>query len=237
MNHLAMLLFAAALMSAGGAAAEPASSSKAEAVLAASKGATGGDAWDRSDGCHEQGTHGDGAVRYDTWFSLRHYGMRVESLGGGNSRAMGFNGKLSWRTDEKGVAQVSSDAGALQEAKLTAYLSNNGFFFPQRFPATFRYVRKVTERKSTFDVIEVTPVGSRPAELWFDRRTHFLLRVVDKQANPPQQVEASDYRRVGDLSVAFKLTVLGPDGQPADRGALTSFKCGAVNEGLFDPPK
>lgn len=210
--------------------------SRAEAVIAASKLASGGSAWDSPEGCFEQGTHGDGAITYKTWFNLRRYGMRVESERAGSKRAMGFNGEASWMVNPAGEVALRNDAESLKEAIKTAYLSNNAFFFPDRFPADFNYVREAVEGASTFDVVEVTPRGGGPMELWFDRRSHFLVRVVDTRATPPMTVTASDYRRIDNMAVAFALDVSGPDGKVVDRGRLKSISCGPIDEKLFDPP-
>ena len=66
---------------------------KAETIIAASKRATGGIAWNTPQGCIERGTHADGAVTYLTRFSLREYGMRTDGDRGGKVRSMGFEEK------------------------------------------------------------------------------------------------------------------------------------------------
>jgi hypothetical protein len=212
------------------------SSSRAEAVLVASKLASGGSAWDVPEGCYEQGTHADGAITYKTWFNLRRYGMRVESERGGSKRVVGFNGVASWMIDPSGKVVLRNDAESLKEAVNTAYLSNNSFFFPERFPADFKYLREAVEGAATFDVVEVTPRGGRPMELWFDRSSHLLARVVDTFGKPPMTVTAGDYRRIDKMAVAFALDVSGPAGKVADRGRVTSISCGPIDEKLFNPP-
>lgn len=219
-----------------GAGEARAPASKAEAVLAAAKRATGGVAWDKPQGCTEEGTHGDGAVNYRTRFSLRDYGMRIDSERGGQKRAMGFNGKARWQAGGDGKVNILTDPASIGEGIVTNYLSINGFFFPKRFPAEVRYVRAAQEGDRQFDVIEIAPKGGRPLEVWFDGRTHLIQRVVDTHGTPAVRVEASDYRRSGGLVVAYKLDVFTPDGAVADRGALTSFRCGAIEDGIFDPP-
>jgi hypothetical protein len=223
------------------AAMQPASAetpaARARAIVAAFREATGGRAWDRLETCHEQGTHGDGAVAYQTWFSLRRYGMRVESRRGeGPARIVGFNGAASWQTNRAGGVDVRRDEEGLREAVTTAYLSSNGFFFPGRFPASFRYVGEAAHGGRIFDVVEIAPRGGRPIDYWFDRDTHLLSRVVDRGQTPPVTVEAGDYRRAGDIMVPFSLVVIGPDGAVADRGALTALTCRPVDGALFDPP-
>lgn len=210
---------------------------KAEAIVAASKRATGGAAWDKPQGCVEHGTHADGAVTYVTRFSLHRYGMRTDGDRGGNTRSMGFDGKARWQTAGPGKIQVGKDPASLQEAIVTNYLSINGFFFPKRFPAAFRYIRSTAEAGRRFDVVEITPQGGRPLEVWFDSSTHLIQRVVDTQGTPAVRVEASDYRRgAGGLMVAYRLEVFGPDGAIVDRGSVTSFECGPIDSAIFDPP-
>lgn len=214
-----------------------AATQKAQAIVAASKRATGGAAWDRLQGCIEHGTRADGATRYLTQFSLQDYGMRTDGERGGNVRSMGFDGKARWQSAEAGKLDIKADAASLEEAIVTNYLSVNGFYFPERFPATLAYVRSATEAGQKFDVVEVTPRGGRPFHVWFDSRSHLIQRVIDKQGKPPVTVKASDYRRgAGGLVIAHRLDVFAPDGTLMESGTVTSFSCGAIDTSIFAPP-
>lgn len=211
--------------------------SKAEAVVAAAKRATGGAAWDRPQGCYEEGTRANGDVVYKTWMDLRQYGMRVESRRGAATRAMGFNGRTSWQTDSAGKTSVRKDRDSLREAVVTAYLSNNGFFYPRRFPAALKYLGVSAHGGRRFDVIEITPAGGRAFDVWFDRETHLIGRVVDKNAAQPVTVEAGDYRRAGKFTIAFSLKVLGTANAVLDQGRVTLFRCDTDVSSMFDPPR
>ena len=208
--------------------------SKADAVIAASKSATGANNWDGLAGCHEEGSRG-GGITYTTRFSLEKYGMRVDSLRGDKTRSMGFDGKVRWQS-MGGKTDVSADAESIREAILTDYLSINGFYFPDRFPATVTYLREATDAGGKFDVLEITPEGARPLEVWFDRRTHLVRKVVDQQGTPPVTVVATSHRRFGDFTVADKLIVSGADGKVVDTGIVTAFRCGPIDSKAFDPP-
>ena len=208
----------------------------AEAVLAASKAATGGAAWDKAQGCHEEGMHGGGAIHYTTSFRLDGYGMRIDSERGGQTRSTGFNGAVQWQTRD-GKTTVTTDPAPLSEALLTFYVSSNAFYFPDRFPAEFRYLREASEAGRAYDIVEITPKGSRAIELWFDRDTHLIRRVADVHGTPPTRVDADEYRQVGGFMIATRLTVHGPDGPVADDGAVASFSCGPIDISIFDPPK
>lgn len=216
--------------------AEPAG--RGQAIVSAFRQATGGSAWDRLEDCYEEGTHADGAIAYRTWFSMRRYGHRVESRrGDGPSRAMGFNGEANWQRDASGAVALRRDEEAVAEGVTTAYLSSNGFFYPDRFPATFRYLRDAVHGGHTFDVVEIVPRGGHALEYWFDRDTHLLTRVVDRRrANAPLTVQAADYRWVGGISVPFSLNMSGPDGRIANRGVVRSLVCRPSDAALYDPP-
>ncbi len=199
---------------------------RAQAIVKAFRDVTGGDAWDRLGGCYEQGTHADGAIGYQTWFSLMRYGIRMESRrGDGPARTSGFNGSASWRSNPAGDVDVRRDAASLKDALTTAYLSGNGFFFPAHFPAKFTYLRADELGEQPFDVVEITPRGGNALDYWFERRSHLLLRIVDRHSITPTIVEASDYRAAGEVRVAFGLTVTDASGRLLDRGAVKSLTC------------
>ena len=203
-------------------------------ILRAAKAAAGGRALDRADGSYEEGRHGD--TTYRTWLNFRHYGMKSESIRNGVHRTMGFNGRVQWSVGPDGKVSTKSDDAALREAILTAYVSNNGYFYPDRFPAAFRYVRAARANGRDFDVIEVEPKGGRAAELWIDRRSHLVRRLVDEKGPPPISVQISDYRRVGGALIAFRGTVRTLDGKVVDKLRVGSVTFKTLPAETFDPP-
>jgi hypothetical protein len=227
-------LLALALMLLPACASAPGPGPSAASVLAAAKAASGGAAWDRIDGLTERGSHG--GMPYRTWLDFRRPGMRMESGAGEATRIHGFDGETDWTARGAGAAQVSRDPAFLRETVTTFYFSNSGYFFPDRFPAATRYLRQEAEGNRRFDAIEVAPEGGRPVELWFDRNTHLLARIVDRTGPPPVTITASDYRRVGGVLVAFGATVRTIDGTVVDEGRIDSIEFGPVAPRLFDPP-
>jgi hypothetical protein len=138
----------------GASLAEPPS---AAAVIAAAKAASGGAAWDRLAGVAERGTHA--GMPYRTWLSFTGYGMRMENGEGAARRVQGFNGRVAWRAQGDGAAAATQDPAMLREAITTDFVSNNGYFFPARFPATSRWLREDAAAGRRFDVVEITPPG------------------------------------------------------------------------------
>jgi hypothetical protein len=104
------------------------------------------------------------------------------------------------------------------DARTTAFLTVYGFFFPGRFDARGGYLGVRQAQGRAFDVVEVKPYGGKARELWFDRRTHLLGRIVDRSGPRPVTVQLSDYRHVGPVQAAMRFTVEGGDpGAPQDR--------------------
>jgi hypothetical protein len=218
-------------------AATPASAQgtpDAAAIIQAAKAASGGAAWDGLAGFAERGTHG--GTSYRTWLSYTGLGMRMESGDGEAMRVHGFNGRIDWQARGGGAPRLSEDPAAIREAVTTAYLSNNGFFFPGRFPASLRWLREENLADRHFDAIEISPQGGRPFEMWFDRATHLPARLVDRSGTPPVIVDVSDYRPVGPVLAAFSVTVRTRDGTVVDEGRIESIENGPVDPALFEPP-
>ncbi|HEY3812904.1 MAG TPA: hypothetical protein VGL66_06735 [Caulobacteraceae bacterium] len=204
------------------------------AVLRAAKATVGGKALDALTGSYEEGKHGTTA--YKTWLNYRRYGMKGESLHDGVATASGFNGSVQWRVSGDGKLSVGQDAAAKREAITTAYFSNNGFFYPDRFPAHVSYLRKASYEGRSFDVIEADPEGGRGAQLWFDRKTHLLGRIVDDKGSPPVAVDISDYRHVGKTLVAFRAVIRSLDGKELEQMQVASVKYRKLPASTFDAP-
>jgi hypothetical protein len=226
---LAFLLIAAP---AGFAAAAPHRDSKAEAVLARSKAASGGAAWDRFEGWYEEGLHND--QPYRVWLDQRAWGRRVEARVGTVEMIMGYDGRTAWRKVGDALTTMT-DAASLSEARISAFVSNNGYYYRDRFPATASYARRARDGKSQYDVIEMQPEGARAVRLWFDGKTHLLARIEDVTGEPPVTVHISDYRRVEGVLIAFAGYITDAAGTVLDRGTVTSVVHRPVSRSLFEP--
>lgn len=223
-------ILAAAILAAP-AAARAQATDEAAAVLAAAKAASGGAAWDRLAGSWERGRHGETA--YETSLDFRRLAFRFENTRGGATRIHAFDGETVWDQGPDGV-KATRDPAAVREAITTAFVSNNGYVFPDRFPA--RAALK-PGADAAFDVVEIQPAGGRPFELWFDRETRLPARLVDRTGSPPVAVELSDYRPVGDVRVAFRATVKTLDGKVLEQGVVEAVEHRAVPASAFAPPR
>lgn len=227
LSGLALLLF--------GGCATPSSSTGDPAgdVLRAAKSASGGVGWDQLNFSYETGFHS--GIPYQTWVDFRQYGMRVESRRGDIPVAQGYDGRVAWRMmGDKSM--IMSDAGALSEARTSAYVSNNAYFFPNRFKAAFVYLGTQSDGHRAFEVIEARPDGARAVRLWFDRRTHLLAKIDDFAGTPALIVNLSDYRRVGPVLIAHYGTITDPAGTILETHVVTNTVLLDIERGMFAPP-
>lgn len=210
---------AAALTLAAGAvpALGQTTSGPAKEVIAAARAASGGAGWNQLRGLSETGKL-DG-VAYRAWYDPVRYGARVETDEAAGRRVHGFNGAGDWVIHPDRTIRGRADRAAMAQARTAAYLAVNGWYFPSRFAANISHagVRQGLGGRS-FDVLKVEPMGGEPRELWFDRKTHLLARIVDRTGGRQVATELSDYRRVEGLMLPFR-AVTDRGGRPSVRQA------------------
>jgi len=210
------------------------SSHQAAEILAAVKTASGGAAWDKVTGWHENGIHG--TVAYVTLLDYQRYGSLFQETRDGQTYLRGFNGAIAWDEGPDGKVVVNSEPARLADARTTAYVSINGFFFPDRFPARFDYLGAATKGKHHYDIVRITPEGANPFELWVDRATHLIAKLVDRTGRRPVVATISGYEEVDGLKLGSGFTV--SDGIPAHFQAvhIGRYELAPVSRAAFDPP-
>lgn len=224
-----------ALACASGMAEAQGYSAAARRVLNQARAATGGAGWNMLRGWHETGSQG--GVRYETWLDPVRYGLRVETHDPAGRRIQGFNGAGEWRILPSGWATGAADPATLAQVRTAAFFGGNFFFYPGRYDARGAYVgvRQIGER--AFEVVNIQPWGGSPRELWFDRRTHLLSRIVDRTGPRPVTVELSDYRRVGPVLVAFRHAVEDGGSGSARARQVESLAFTPVDRAIFSLPR
>lgn len=230
-----MRMFIAALAAAlacawGGLAEAQVTSAAARGVLDAARNASGGAAWNALRGLHETGT--DDGVAFEAWRDPVRYGARTELATPAGRRVQGFNGQAHWRIDPDRTIRGGADQAGMAQARTAAFFGAYGFFYPSRFAANTAHLGVREARGRAHDVVRVEPMGGEARELWFDRRTRLLARMVDRTGGRPVTTEFSDYRRVGRLLLPFKAVtdrgeratvrqVQAADLDPADRARFS----------------
>lgn len=205
----------------------------AERVLTQARTASGGEGWSMLRGWHETGR--EGASPYEAWFDPLRYGLRVETREPAGKRVHGYNGQGDWRILPDGTTLADDDPAGVAATRTEAFFGAAGYFHRARFDARGELlgVRKADGR--TFDAVLVKPWGGNARELWFDRRTHLLARMIDRSGLRPMTLEFSDYRRVGPVMVAFQITVDNGDGPVQRRRDTVVFA--PSDRALFSLPR
>ena len=175
---------------------------EAAAILAQMKAACGGDAWDRVRGWHETGTvdlPGRPGVPYEIWHDMRTLKTAMMNrVDGRIVRHAGFDGAFYWQVGPDGRAQIGSDPAMVRRQRRDAYLSSAAWFFPARFPAAIALAGTRSVDGKTLDVLRIVPEAADGFDLWVDRETHRIRRIVAGA----EYAELTDYRMFGGVCSA-----------------------------------
>ncbi|HEV2672955.1 MAG TPA: aspartyl protease family protein [Aliidongia sp.] len=206
LNKMAPALagFALAAATASMAADDPAI--RADHLLAEAKAATGGAGWDRLKSLTERGSLAANGLEgtYENLIDLRHVLSIQKFVLGPATGSQGWDGKAAWSTDPSGQVRIEEGGEALASAIEQSYRSAYAFFWPARWPATRLYVGERHTDGVTYDAVKVTPKGSEPFELWFERTSHRIAREVEITGAQPHTQILSDYREVGGVRLPFQ---------------------------------
>jgi hypothetical protein len=178
------------------ATASPDQNERGRQIVAMAKAASGGKGWDSLEVMHDTGQTilKSGQVsRYEHWGDLRN--LRTRAFSG--TGHMVFDGHVAVYCETPGCESPKT----LDHAVLMggAYLNCFGFFFPNRFAASFDYKGTRTEGGVAFDVVEVSPAGLASVEIWISRDSHLILRLL----NADGRTDLSDYRKVNGIMIPF----------------------------------
>lgn len=209
------------------------------ALLAEAKAASGGSAWDALGGWHESGIAlvGDAQGSYDTWVDLHEFGMANHHLLGGAAQTRGFDGTTAWLVDGQGQLHRSQTPQDLAIARQGAYVSAWGFFFPDRFPAQRVFIGTASDGGADFDIVQVTPDGGLSMEIWIDRKTHLVSRMVNRSGPRASVAVMSDFRTIGGVLTPF--VVAESDGDPRHTLELhlSTIEFAPIDPARFAPPQ
>jgi hypothetical protein len=227
---LCLLLFAVA-----GPAAAYDYSPAALAVLERARTAAGGAGWNSLRGWTETGTVN--GVRYNQTIDPVRYGYRIELTGPTGVRTFGYNGAGDWETSASGYATGYVDKATLSRARTLAFFNAYGFFFPHRFAAKGTLVGTRAFGGRNYQVLSIRPAEGLTRELWFDRTTRLLARVVDRNGPAVLTLELSDYRQAGPVKFPHRITL--DDGDPKHRQTrvVESIRLQPPDRGLFSLPR
>jgi hypothetical protein len=211
----------------------------AEEVLTEARKASGGAGWNMLRGIHTTGheTRAGGDVRFETWVDPLRYGMRTEIHEAAGVSIQGFNGQGDWQILPDGKTVAIDDHKAVDRLRTETFLAAGGVFYTSRFEAHGELIGVRSLGGKSFDVLNVEPWGGAPRELWFDKSTHLLTRIVDRTGPQAVTTELSDYRNVGPVKVAFHTVVRGPGAGDLRDRKLDTVVFAPADRSLFSLPR
>ena len=170
----------------------------AVALLARFKEATGGAAWDAIRALHTSGTIETGGLSgtFDLWEEMGTGRGTGRFQLGPMSGAEGFDGEAPWSQDAKGEVTIQRGEEALEAARNEAYRTTLAWWYPERWPAALRRLADQREGERTFAVVEITPRGGRPFELWLDETSGLPDRAVEHGGLETITTRLGDWRMV-----------------------------------------
>ncbi len=218
-----------------------ASALTARYLLAQAKAASGGDAWNRVHSIKMEGTASAGGLSgtFEQLEQLNGGASLLQYKLGPEQARSGFDGKVSWKQGPSGdIALQNSDAGK-QLAASDAYLATRAYWFPQRWPASVRFLRTSTDAGKTYQVLRTLPKGGAPIDLWIDASTHLISRIVELTGGGGQTQVWSDYRAVDGIKLPFRIEAYsGSDTRHASVAEVDhAYINGHIPAGRFAPPK
>lgn len=173
-------------------------------ILARSKAAMGGDAWDdvrfvrTKSRLETSGLKGTAES-----FEDARTGVYVDSYDlGAFKGASGFDGKAVWEQDASGEVAIQGAEAPRQAAINEAYRRSHAYWYPDRAPATIEYAGETPDGARKLHVLRVVPQGGRPFDMWIDAKTFLVDRIAERNARELRTTFFSDYRPIGGKRIA-----------------------------------
>lgn len=180
-------------------------SPKVKTILAKSKAAMGGAAWDHIYSLRIKGTISvAGSSLSGTTKSLMdlHTGRYVTFNNFGSLQtAKGYNGHTGWLKSPTRVISYKGKPRLMKTAVTSAYQTEKAWWYPKRWPAEIKALGKKQDSGVSFQVLRITPKGGSPFQLWINAKTHFIARFVSHAGAATTYL--SDYRSVAGVNIAL----------------------------------
>ena len=175
------------------------------AILEALQKAAGGDRWAAVKSLHYVMTSASGGqrARLERWEDVATGRFADQTIWPTYQSGNGFDGVTAWHEGRSGIAYSLGDIDAALVAADEAFRVSRSYWFRDRHPATIAPAGERSEQGRRFDILEITPEGGRPFQVWIDRSTHLLARTVEQQAEDLVVTSYSDYRPVSGVMIPF----------------------------------
>jgi hypothetical protein len=178
-------------------------------LLARTKRAAGGAAWDRVRALETEGRLSSGGLDGPL--------LGLESITDGRycnryqlgpaRGAEGYDGQHAWNEGPGGEVNHADSPQDQVNTANGAWQTVRGWWYPQRRSARLALGPPVQVGERRYDVLEATPEGGRTLRLWFGRESGLLERVVDFDGRDTITTTLEDHRRVDGLMLPFRVRI------------------------------
>jgi len=216
------------------------SDSRAQAIFAGAKAATGGSAWGRITALRLEervvakglAGRGDSLVTGPSGHFVQHLTLGPEHL------TQGVGDAGPWSADTSG--ETRQLAGVERAEALTdACEAGYGWFWLPRCAGTLRFLGEKTEAGRKFNVLEVRPQDGVPVELWLDRRTRRPDHLVEQRLFGRVVTSISAYRPIA-AGVCLPFKRVTRNDRTSERTVArlqVAIANPPVDEAIFAPPR
>ncbi len=201
-RRCALILFTALLAAVGAARSQ---GPDAAVILDKAKQATGGVAWDSVRTLYVKskissfGLTGTSEEWHDVLTGRYVSSRKLAVLTGTDA----FDGKIRWSEDEGGQFRILGGRASQEAAVNTAFRVSLSYWFPDRIGSKVEYAGRRREGSKEFEVIRVRPTGGSTFELWIDRASYLISRLVEKAGT--QTTDFMNYRPVNGIKLPFTI--------------------------------
>ena len=148
-----------------------------------------------------------------------------------------WDGHYHWRQDHSGGVHALNSAFARANAATEMWLARYGYLQKDAEGAHIAYLKMQHADRRSYETLRATPPGGQPVELWFDTATGLLAKSLWTMPIETITVRYEDYRRVGAVTVPFKIISQADDSDPdtvaVDRAEFVVHPA----DGEFAPPR
>src|SRR5579862_1598695 len=164
------------------------------------KTASGGSAWDNVAEINDAGAFDvpGGSGAYARFVNLRTGDSKRLVVIGGYSTSTGYDAAGAWVQDGSEQRGFTT-ADAQRSSRTERYVDRNGWWNPQRDPATFESLGKKSEGGVSYDVVRVTPEGGNAITVWIDAKTHLIAKRITQDGGDLETTHLSDYASFGGI--------------------------------------
>jgi hypothetical protein len=184
---------------------EPAGKPDPVALLAATKAASGGAAWDalRTQHSEVRLTAAGLTGNVERWNDIATGQSMLRYSIGPLSGASGYDGKMVWTQDGTDAAKTETQPAALELAANAAYRDRLAFWYPDRGRARIEYKERADADGRKWDVVTIAPEGGRPFEFWIDVESKLIGRLVERESDVARTEHYTERRDVQGVKIPF----------------------------------